>query len=126
MILFTKSTPKSQRNDFRGTSLDLPIVAPISVRKSFPAINRCNDVFPTSVSPNSKTLYFTSKRFLSLISFVIDRCISLRLNECRLERQRNHPIISLLLCFLCFYCLACLESIILFKKSPLFDVLAFG
>ncbi len=68
------------------------MVAPISVRKSFPAIKRCNDVFPTSVSPSSKTLYLTSNKF-SLPPFDIDRgCTRLLLlfKDFRLDFQKTN------------------------------------
>ena len=70
IILFTKSTPRTVANWLPPPSLverererDIPTVAPISVRKSLPAIKRCNDVLPTSVSPRRRTLYLTSNKF---------------------------------------------------------------
>ena len=90
MTLFTKSTPRTDRCDHRRRGLAIvPIVEPISVRKSLPTINRCNDVFPTSVSPRRRTLYFTSKD----LSLDIDRrCRSPVMNRSLFELARRNTI----------------------------------
>ena len=68
----------------------LPIVDPISGRKSWPAMNRCKELFPTRESPSSKTLYLTSEEG-SLSAFGI----VLRRTQGSLEKRKKQTMSNL-------------------------------